>query len=140
MTQKVISMEIPPGIQRDGTQFDAPRYTDGKWVRFQRTRPRKIGGYDAVFLNASGISRGMAMSTVSGFNYVVSGYSAGLEQWITSPVGGAGSGPYTYSLSDFTSSTDNLWQFDIAYDSTGGAIFECLLPPWCAYCPAIPWL
>ena len=129
MTQKVISMEIPPGIQRDGTQFDAPRYTDGKWVRFQRTRPRKIGGYDAVFLNASGISRGMAMSTVSGFNYVVSGYSAGLEQWITSPVGGAGSGPYTYSLSDFTSSTDNLWQFDIAYDSTGGATNNLVAHP-----------
>jgi len=119
MTQKVISMEIPPGIQRDGTQFDAPCYTDGRWVRFQRTRPRKIGGYDAVFLNASGISRGMAMSTVNGFNYVVSGYSGGLEQWITSPVGGAGSGPYKYTLSNFTSNVNNLWQFDIAYDSTG---------------------
>jgi len=119
MTQKVIAMEIPPGIQRDGTQFDAPCYTDGRWVRFQRTRPRKIGGYDAVFLNASGISRGMAMSTVNGFNYVVSGYSGGLQQWITSPVGGVGSGPYTYTLSNFTSSVYNLWQFDIAYDSTG---------------------
>jgi hypothetical protein len=119
MTQKVIAMEIPPGIQRDGTQFDAPCYTDGRWVRFQRTRPRKIGGYTAAFYNASGISRGMAMSTVNGFNYVVSGYSGGLEQWITSPVGGVGSGPYTYSLSNFTSSADNLWQFDIAYDSTG---------------------
>jgi len=119
MTQKVISMDIPSGIQRDGTQFDAPCFTDGKWVRFQRNRPRKIGGYDAVFLNASGISRGMAMSTVNGFNYVVSGYNNGLEQWITSPVGGVGSGPYTYSLSNFTASNDNLWQFDIAYDSTG---------------------
>jgi len=119
MTQKVISMEIPPGIQRDGTQFDAPCYTDGRWVRFQRTRPRKIGGYDAVFLNASGISRGMAMSTVNGFNYVVSGYSGGLEQWITSPVGGVGSGPYKYTLSNFTPDVNNSWQFDIAYDSTG---------------------
>jgi len=119
MTQKVISMEIPPGIQRDGTQFDAPCYTDGKWVRFQRSRPRKIGGYDAVFLNASGISRGMAMSTVNGYNYVVSGYSGGLEQWITSPTGGVGSGPYKYTLNNFTSNVDNLWQFDIAYDSTG---------------------
>lgn len=119
MTQKVVSMEIPAGIQRDGTQFDAPCFTDGKWVRFQRNRPRKIGGYNAVFLNASGVSRGMAMSTVDGFNYVVSGYNGGLEQWITSPTGGVGSGPYTYTLNDFTSSTNNLWQFDIAYDSTG---------------------
>ena len=119
MTKKVISMEVPPGIQRDGTVFDAPCFVDGRWVRFQRGRPRKIGGYDAIFLNASGISRGMAMTAVNGFNYVVSGYSSGLEQWITGTSGGLGSGPYTYSLSNFTASANNLWQFDIAFDSTG---------------------
>jgi len=119
MTQKVVSMEIPAGIQRDGTVFDSPCYVDGKWVRFQRGRPRKIGGFDGIFLNASGISRGMAMTAVNGFNYVVSGYNNGLQQWITGPSGGVGSGPYNYSLSDFTANDNNLWQFDIAYDSTG---------------------
>ena len=119
MTQKVVSMEVPPGIQRDGTVFDSPCFVDGKWMRFQRGRPRKIGGYEGIFLNASGISRGMAMTAVNGFNYVVSGYNNGLQQWITGPSGGVGSGPYNYSLSNFTSSPDNLWQFDIAYDSTG---------------------
>ena len=119
MTQKVVSMEVPPGIQRDGTVFDSPCFVDGKWVRFQRGRPRKIWGYEGIFLNASGISRGMAMTAVNGFNYVVSGYNNGLQQWITGPSGGVGSGPYNYSLSNFTSSPDNLWQFDIAYDSTG---------------------
>jgi hypothetical protein len=119
MTKKVISMEVPPGIQRDGTVFDAPCFTDGRWVRFQRGRPRKIGGYDAIFLNATGVSRGMAMTAVNGFNYVVSGYSDGVEQWITGTSGGLGSGPYPYTMSNFTASADNLWQFDIAYDSTG---------------------
>ena len=119
MTQKVIAMEIPAGIQRDGTRFNAPCFTDGKWVRFQRNRPRKIGGYSAVFLNATGVSRGMAMTAVDGFNYVVSGYNNGLQQWITGSSGGVGSGPYDYTLSDFTASDNNLWQFDIAYDSTG---------------------
>ena len=119
MTKKVISMEVPPGIQRDGTVFDSPCFVDGQWVRFQRGRPRKIGGYDGIFLNATGISRGMAMTAVNGFNYVVSGYSNGVQQWITGPSGGLGSGPYNYNLSNFTASSDNLWQFDIAYDSTG---------------------
>lgn len=119
MTKKVISMEVPPGIQRDGTVFDAPCFVDGQWVRFQRGRPRKISGYNGIFLNATGVSRGMAMTAVNGFNYVVSGYSNGLQQWITGPSGGLGSGPYNYNLSDFTASSDNLWQFDIAYDSTG---------------------
>ena len=119
MTQKVVSMEVPPGIQRDGTVFDSPCFVDGRWMRFQRGRPRKMGGYDGIFLNAAGISRGMAMTAVNGFNYVVSGYNNGLQQWITGPSGGVGSGPYNYTLSDFTNNPNNLWQFDIAYDSTG---------------------
>ncbi len=119
MTSKVIALRIPPGIQRDGTQFDSAIYTDGKWMRFQRGRPRKIGGYKGVFLDATGISRGMAMTAVGGFNYVVSGYSDNLEQWITDSDDGVGSGPYAYTLADFTASPDNVWQFDIAYDSTG---------------------
>lgn len=121
MTNKVVALSIPAGIQRDGTQFDSPMYIDGKWVRFQRGRPRKIGGYKAIFLNASGISRGMQMTSSNGLNYVVSGYANGLEQWVTDNDDGVGAGPYEYTLSNFTASLNNLWQFDIAYDSTGGA-------------------
>ena len=120
MTAKVIALRIPPGIQRDGTQFDSIIYVDGKWMRFQRGRPRKMGGYKGVFLDATGISRGMAMTAIGGFNYVVSGFSDNLEQWITDSDDGVGSGPYAYTLSDFTSSPNNVWQFDVAYDATGG--------------------
>ena len=119
MTQKVISLRVPPGIQRDGTQFDSIIFVDGEWMRFQRGRPRKMGGYKGIFLNATGISRGMAMTSSGGFNYVVSGYNNNLEQWITDIDNGTGSGPYEYTLSDFTPSNDNVWQFDVAYDSTG---------------------
>lgn len=119
MSAKVIVLQIPPGIQRDGTKLAAPIYTDGAWVRFQRGLPRKMGGYKGIFLNASGISRGMAMTSINGFNYVVSGYNNNLEQWVTGTSDGIGSGPYPYTLSDFTPSPDNLWQFDVAYDSTG---------------------
>ncbi len=114
-------MNFPAGIQRDGTQFDSPMCVDGQWVRFQRGRPRKIGGYKGIFLNATGISRGMQMTSTGGLNYVVSGNANGLEQWITDNDDGVGAGPYRYSLSNFTASTSNLWQFDIGYDSTGGA-------------------
>lgn len=93
MTAKVISLQIKPGIQRDGTLFDSPVYVDGKWVRFQRGRPRKIGGYRGIFLNASGISRGMIMNSENGLNYVYSGWSDGLEEWVTDDDDGIGSGP-----------------------------------------------
>ena len=119
MSANVISLNIKAGIQRDGTLFDAPVYNDGKWVRFQRGRPRKMGGYRGIFQNASGISRGMVMSSDDGLNYVYSGYSAGLEMWQTDDDDGVGTGPTTISMTGFTSNANNLWQFDIGFDSTG---------------------
>jgi hypothetical protein len=93
MTTKVVVIQTGPGIQRDGTQFAAPAYVDGRWVRFQYGRPRKIGGYSGAFLNATGISRGMIMSSDNGLNYVISGYNNGIERWTTADSDGTGSGP-----------------------------------------------
>jgi len=68
MTAKVIQLQVKPGIQRDGTRFAAPTYVDGEWVRFQNALPRKIGGYRGIFLDASGVSRGMTMTSENGLN------------------------------------------------------------------------
>ena len=62
-------------------------------MRFQYGRPRKIAGYNGAFLNAAGISRGMIMSSDNGINYVISGYSDGLQQWTTDDDDAIGSGP-----------------------------------------------
>ena len=119
MTAKVVALQIKPGIQRDGTQFAAPTYVDGQWVRFQNGLPRKMGGYNGLFLNATGISRGMTMTSTGGLNYVISGYNLGLEQWSTNNDDGLVFGPISYNMSGFSSSNANLWQFDIGYDSFG---------------------
>ncbi len=93
MTAKVVTLQVGPGIQRDSTQFASVSYVDGKWVRFQYSRPRKIAGYNGAFLNATGISRGMIMSAEDGLNYVISGYNNGIEQWTTDNDDGVGFGP-----------------------------------------------
>ena len=93
MTAKVVTLQVGPGIQRDGTQFASVSYVDGKWVRFQYSRPRKIAGYTGSFLNATGISRGMIMSAQDGLNYVISGYNNGIEQWTTDNDNAVGFGP-----------------------------------------------
>ena len=129
MTAKVVALQIQPGIQRDGTQFDSPMYVDGQWVRFQRGRPRKMGGYKAIFLNASGISRGMLMSSSNGLNYLVSGNANGLEQWVTGNNDGTGTGPYEYSLTNFSYNLNNLWQFDIGYNSSGSGANTLIAHP-----------
>jgi hypothetical protein len=98
MTAKVVVLQVKPGIQRDGTQLAAPSYVDGKWVRFQNGLPRKVGGYRGVFLDASGVSRGMIMSSENGLNYVVSGYNNGVEQWTTDDDDGVGAGPVPFTI------------------------------------------
>ena len=129
MTAKITTLAVKPGIQRDGTQLNAPCYVDGQWVRFQNGLPRKIGGYRGIFLNASGISRGMTMTSTNGINYVISGYNAGLQQWSTDNDDGVGFGPTPYTLTSFTSSANNLWQFDIGYDATGNANNKLIAHP-----------
>jgi hypothetical protein len=98
MTAKVIQLQVNAGIQRDGTLFAAPTYSDGEWVRFQNSLPRKMGGYRAIFLDGSGVSRGMTMTSENGINYVVSGYNLGLEQWYTNNDDGVGFGPVAYTI------------------------------------------
>ena len=98
MTAKVVALQIKPGIQRDGTTFNAPSYMDGQWCRFQNGLPRKMGGYRGIFLNASGISRGMTMSSTNGLNYVISGTNNNLQQWSTDNDDGVGSGPVTFTI------------------------------------------
>lgn len=79
MTKKVFAIDTQAGVQRDGTVFDMNFYTDGRWVRFQRGRPRKIGGYRAITQDAHGYSRGIYVNSVDGNNQVFNGYNNGLE-------------------------------------------------------------
>ena len=79
MTKKVFSIDTQPGIQRDGTYFDKNFYSDGKWVRFQRGRPRKIGGYRAITTNSDGLSRGIYVNSEDGINKIFNGYDEGIE-------------------------------------------------------------
>jgi len=96
LTKKVLTIDTQAGIQRDGTIFDLSFYTDGKWVRFQRNRPRKIGGYRSITNDVLGYSRGIYVNSVDGNNQVFNGYNNGLEV-INIDNNGVGSG-----VSEFT--------------------------------------
>lgn len=79
MVKKVFTIDTLPGVQRDGTVFDMNFYTDALWVRFQRGRPRKIGGYRSITSDAKGYSRGLYVNSTDGNNQVFNGYNNGLE-------------------------------------------------------------
>jgi hypothetical protein len=97
MTAKVFTLDTQPGIQRDGTFFDKNVYVDGRWVRFQRGRPRKILGYRSMTNQIHGLSRGIYVNSEDGFNRIYSGYSDGLETFSVDNNGvGAGITPFTF--------------------------------------------
>ena len=97
MTKKVFALDTKPGIQRDGTLFDKEFYSDGRWVRFQRGRPRKIGGYREIINNLAGPSRGIFVVVRNLFNNVYNGYSDGLQVLPVNNIG-VGSGLQDYSF------------------------------------------
>ena len=118
MTKKVFALDTKAGIQRDGTIFDKEFYSDGRWVRFQRGRPRKVGGYTQITAGISGPSRGIYVNPQQNFNNVFNGHSKGL-QVVPIDNNGVGSGVTDMTLSNFTASDNNLWQFDTFYDVSG---------------------
>ena len=118
MTKKVFALDTKPGIQRDGTIFDKEFYNDGRWVRFQRGRPRKVGGYQQITAGISGPSRGIYVNPQQNFNNVFNGHSQGL-QVVPIDNNGVGAGVTDMTLSNFTASDNNLWQFDTFYDVSG---------------------
>tara|TARA_R110000868_G_scaffold24674_2_gene97047 strand:- start:10242 stop:12227 length:1986 start_codon:yes stop_codon:yes gene_type:complete len=118
MTKKVFALDTKPGVQRDGTVFDKQYYNSGRWVRFQRGRPRKVGGYREIVNDLAGPSRGMYLNPQQDFNNVFNGYSGGLQSLPISSTG-VGSGVTDLTLTGFTANANNLWQFDTFYDVSG---------------------
>jgi len=118
VTKKVFGLNTKPGIQRDGTLLDKNFYVDGQWVRFQRGRPRKIGGFQEITAILTGPSRGIYIEPQNGFNYIYSGYNNGFQSVAITEIGLSGT-PVDFTLSNFTPSDANLWQIDAMYDSNG---------------------
>jgi hypothetical protein len=128
MTKKVFALDTKPGIQRDGTVFDKEFYNDGVWVRFQRGRPRKMLGYRQISNQLTGPSRGIWVNSQNNFASIYSGYKSGL-QTLTIDQNGVGAGINDFTLSNFTASDLNLWQFDGFYDVAGSGDSVLLAHP-----------
>lgn len=119
MTKKVFALDTKSGIQRDGTDFDKTYYNDGRWVRFQRGRPRKIWGFREIVDTLIGPSRGIFVNPQDAFTNVFNGHSNGVQRVAINDIG-IGAGVLDFTLTGFTASDYNLWQFDALYDVTGG--------------------
>ena len=87
-----------------------------------------MGGYRAIVNDLAGPSRGLYVNPQQAFNNIFSGYSDGLQVLPISNVG-IGGGLLDFTLSNFTPSANNLWQFDAFTDTTGTGLTYLLAHP-----------
>ena len=123
MADNIIQIRSLPGIKRDGTRLEGDQYVDGRWVRFQRGLPRKMGGYRAINKYLKAIARTLHEYTLDLLTYVHAGSADRLEQFFID------GGYNTSVISDRTpptlvASSANLWQFDV--DTAGGLGLQIL--------------
>lgn len=119
--QNVVPILPAPGIQRDGTNLDIRQlgYIDGQWVRFQRGRPRKIGGYIRI---TDRLSAPIRLNHVTPYNStarVLSFSIRGIETVLVDS-NGLGANIIDRTPSGFDQNEHYLWSIGEIYDDAAG--------------------
>src|SRR3954464_1280268 len=115
-----------PGIQRDGTQFDTKRCIDGKWVRFYKGRPKKIGGH--ILLDPGGLEIIRNIYNVDQQNDVTDAYLGRASTLSVCPINNGIANPeFDRTPAGFTADSNNNWTFD-RYTVLGANNSIILLP------------
>ena len=120
MPEEIIRIQSQAGIARDGTALANPFYTDGRWVRFQRGLPRKMGGYRSINKYVEEIVRQLHEYTQDERTYLHAGSANKLERLYIDGAFNTSVISDRTPTSGFTANDSNMWQFAAAYDTTNG--------------------
>ena len=116
----VFTLTPQPGIKRDGTLLDGEQCSDGEWVRFQRGKPKKMGGYRRITDSLTGPVRKFLLWSRKDLNSCISFSSSKIETLLVdnnlvgndindrTPVG-------------FVADDNNVWSVDAQYDDAVGS-------------------
>ena len=106
------------GVKRDGTLYEGEFYTDNFWTRYDRGKPRKMGGIRMSSAFMHGPSRGMLLQAQGGdTTWLHNGWSAGIERSQILESGMATGAPVDRTPVGFLAHADNLWIMDALYDA-----------------------
>lgn len=124
----IYQVSSQPGFSRDGTVLDRNSYIDGQWVRFQRGRPRKMGGYKQISSNITDLIRGSFVYSKGKLEYLY-GFGAA-RGWLstTTPVASS-SVASSSTLPGLTDKDAYTFQLDSIFDATGGGTGNLLVHP-----------
>lgn len=119
--EQVFTLTPQAGIRRDGTMLDGDNCSDGEWVRFQRGKPKKIGGYRRITADLMGPVRKFLLWSRKDLNFCNSFSSQGIETLlIDSQLVGNDINNRT-PATDFYPSNSNIWSVDTQYDDAVGS-------------------
>lgn len=113
-------LTVLPGIRRDGTVIDGDFYSDGQWVRFQRGRPRKMGGYTVITDSMVGPVNLMYVWSRDLMNTIYSFSQQGV-QTVLVDANGLGNAVYERTPVGFVPNIANIWSADTMYDDAVGS-------------------
>jgi hypothetical protein len=117
---KLYPITIQPGIKRDGTTYETNYYNDGKWLRFQRGKPRKMGGYREITDNLAAPVRSSLVWSRQDLNAIYSFSTSGIEEVLVD-VNGAGSSILNRTPTAFPEDDNIIWSVDTLYDAAAGS-------------------
>lgn len=106
------------GIKRDGTDLDNNYYQDAIWTRFQRGRPRKMGGYRLLSDMIAGPSRWLQVDGRDPLNSVHTFSPTGVEK-LSFDNYGVGGGVTPRTPAGFVANDDYQWQAGSIFQSGG---------------------
>lgn len=119
--KKTYAIPTLPGIRRDGTELDGDYYNDGQWVRFQRGRPKKMGGFQRITNQLSGPVRNALVWSRESMNAVYTFSSSGIEMTLVDG-NGTGSSVVSRTPVGFTGNAAlTNWTVATQYDAAVGS-------------------
>jgi hypothetical protein len=124
----IYQISSKPGFSRDGTVLDRSTYVDGQWTRFQRARPKKMGGYKEVSSNIEDKIRGSFVYSKGQLEYLY-GFGSNKSWLSTTNSAGASSIATLSTFPDLPVADDYTFQADAIFDSTGGNLQKLLVHP-----------
>lgn len=124
--EKLFPLQVKPGIKRDGTVFDSEFFTDGQWVRFQRGRAKKMGGFRRITDQMRGPVRKNLVWSRGDLNAVFGFSSSKIEQLLIDS-NGLGSSIIDRTPAGFAPNANIMWSVDTQYDDAVGSTGTIIL-------------
>lgn len=109
-----------PGIRRDGTLLDSDHFGDGQWVRFQRGRPKKMGGFREISGELTGPVRATQMWS-RGLIHSLYSFSSSRVEILQVDRNGVGNSIYDITPAGHVDNPEVMWSVDNMYDDAVGS-------------------